>query len=172
MVRPSSSLVGIPDLPEGYELRQYRSDDEVAYKDLFNLGFEGDRLEHTLAHVLATGFFVIVHMASGQIVASCVAERGSWDDGHDRGILGWLIVDPSHAGLGLGTIVAAKVTNRLVEEGYGEPGLGTEDFRLTAIGIYLGLGWRPYLYLESMERRWLETYERLGRRFTREECVE
>ena len=172
MVRPSSSLVGIPDLPEGYELRQYRSDDEVAYKELFNLGFEGDRLEHTLAHVLPAGFFVIAHVASGQLVASCVAERGGWDGGHDRGILGWLIVDPSHAGLGLGTIVAAKVTNRLVEEGYGEPGLGTEDFRLAAIGIYLKLGWRPYLYMEDMERRWLETYERLGRRFLREDCVE
>ena len=162
----------MPGLPEDYELRQYRPDDEVAYKELFNLGFGGDRLEHTLAHALHEGFFVVVHTGVGQIVASCVAQRGSWDGGHDRGILGWLIVDPSHARLGLGTIVAAKVTNRLVEEGYSEPGLGTEDFRLAAIGIYLKLGWRPHLYMENMGIRWRETYERLGRRFLREEFVE
>ncbi|MDD9995705.1 MAG: GNAT family N-acetyltransferase [Dehalococcoidia bacterium] len=172
MLRRSTSLVGIPDLPEDYELRQYRVDDEVAYKDLFNLGFAGDRLGHTLTHTLDDGFFVIDHTASRQVVASCVALRGSWDDGRERGILGWLIVDPSHTRLGLGTIVAAKVTNRLMEEGYSEPGLGTEDFRLTAIGIYLKLGWRPYLYMEDMDHRWRETCERLGRRLLREECVE
>ena len=172
MVRPSTSLVGTPDVPEGYELRQYRPDDEGAYRDLFNLGFTGDALEHTLAQAIADGFFVIEHPASGRLVASCVAERGSWDGGHERGILGWLIGDPSHAGLGLGTIIAAEVTNRLAEEGYNDPGLSTDDFRLAAIGVYLKLGWRPYLYLEDMERRWRETCERLGRRFLREECIE
>ena len=172
MVRPSTSLVCTPDVPEGYELRQYRASDEDAYKDLFNLGFTGDALEHTLAQALGDGFFVIQHTSSGHLVASCVAERGNWDGGHERGILGWLIGDPSHAGLGLGTIVAAEVTDRLAEEGYSDPGLSTDDFRLAAIGIYLKLGWRPYLYLEDMERRWRVTCERLGTRFLREECVE
>ena len=172
MVRPSTSLVSTPDVPEGYEIRQYRPDDEAAYKDLFNLGFTSDALEHTLAQALDYGFYVIEHTASGHLVASCVAERGSWDGGHERGILGWLIGDPSHAGRGLGTIVAAEVTNRLAKEGYNDPGLGTDDFRLAAIGIYLKLGWRPYLHLEDMEGRWRETCERLGTRFIREECVE
>ena len=172
MVRPSTSLVDTPDVPEGYELRQYSPGDEAAYKDLFNLGFTSDALEHTLAQALADGFFVIEHLASEHLVASCVAERASWDGGHERGILGWLIGDPSHARLGLGTIVAAEVTNRLAEEGYNEPGLGTDDFRLAAIAIYLKLGWRPYLHLDDMEGRWRETYARLGSRFLREECVE
>lgn len=172
MVRPSTSLVGMPDVPDGYELRQYWPDDERAYKDLFNLGFTCDHLEHTQAQAVDDGFFVIEHPASGHLVASCVALRGGWDGGHDRGILGWLIADPSHARLGLGTIVAAQVTNRLSKEGYRVPGLGTEDFRLAAIGIYLKLDWRPYLYFEDMERRWREVFKRLGRRFLREECVE
>ena len=172
MVRPRTSLVDIPEVPEGYELRQYQPDDRTAYKDLFNLGFTSDALDHTLAQALADGFFVIEHLASGHLVASCVAEHACWDGGHERGILGWLIGDPSHAGLGLGTIVAAEVTNRLAEEGYGDPGLGTDDFRLAAIGIYLKLGWRPYLHRGDMEGRWRETYERLGSRFLRDECVE
>ena len=172
MVRPSTSLVGIPDIPEEYELRQYRPNDECAYKDLFNLGFTDDHMNHTQAQAIDDGFYVIEHLTSGHLVASCVALRGGWDGGTDRGILGWLIADPSHARLGLGTIVAANVTNRLSKEGYSCPGLGTEDFRLTAIGIYLNLAWRPYLYLDGMEHRWREVFERLGRKFLREECVE
>lgn len=172
MVRPLTSLVGITDVPVGYELRQYRPSDERAYKDLFNLGFAGDYLEHTQAQAIADGFYVVEHTASGHLVASCVALRGGWDGGHDRGRLGWLIVDPSHARLGLGTIVAAKVTNRLSQEGYEIPGLGTEDFRLAAISIYLNLAWRPYLHQEDMERRWRDVFKQLGRMFLREECVE
>ena len=74
--------------------------------------------------------------------------------------------------MGLGAAVSAKVTNRLVEEGYSTPGLETEDFRLAAINIYLKLGWRPYLYLDDMESRWRTTYERLGRPFLREQCLD
>ena len=129
-------------------------------------------MNHTQAQAIHDGFYVIEHPASGHLVASCVALRGGWDGGSDRGILGWLIADPSHARLRLGTIVAANVTNRLSKEGYSCPGLGTEDFRLAAIVIYLNLEWRPYLYLEDMERRWRVIFKRLGRRFLREECVE
>ena len=172
MVRPSTSLVDIPDVPEGYELRQYRPNDERAYRDLSNLGFTDDHMTLTQAQAINDGFYVIERPASGHLVASCVALRRGWDGGNDRGILGWLIVDPSHARLGLGTIVAANVTNRLSKEGYSCPGLGTEDFRLAAIGIYLNLAWRPYLYQEDMECRWREVFKRLGRRFLREECLE
>jgi len=114
MLRRSTSLVGIPDLPEDYELRQYRVDDEVAYKDLFNLGFAGDRLGHTLTHTLDDGFFVIDHTASRQVVASCVALLCSWDDGRERGILGWLIVYLYHRPLGLGTLAAGHTASFLL----------------------------------------------------------
>ena len=172
MARPSTIPAAVPDVPNGYELRLYRPGDEAAYRDLYNLAFPGDYLEHTLAHAVPRGFFVVEHTASGHLVASCVAEHRSWDGGHRWGALDWLIGDPSHAGLGLGTAVSAKVTNRLVEEGYSTPGLETEDFRLAAINIYLKLGWRPYLYLDDMESRWRTTYERLGRPFLREQCLD
>ncbi len=78
------------------------------------------------------------------------------------GQLGWLVTDPSHCGKGLGTLVAAAVTNRLTAEGYSRPFLGTEDFRLAAISIYLKLGWRPYIYCVEMEARWRIILARLG----------
>ena len=172
MVRPSTDPVEVPTVPDGYELRQYGRYDERSYQDLFLLGFENeDALAETLRKALDGGFFVIEDRTSRDLVASCVAERGEWDPERPRGILGWLIGDPSHSGLGLGTIVSAEVTNRLAQQGYTEPGLSTDDFRLAAINVYINLGWRPYLHREDMEPRWRETYERLGRRFRTEECV-
>ena len=173
MVRPSTDPVEVPAVPDGYELRQYGPDDERAYQDLFLLGFENENaLAETLRKALEGGFFVVEHRTSRQLVASCVAERGEWDPESPRGILGWLIGDPSHSGLGLGTIVSAVVTNRLAQEGYGEPGLSTDDFRLAAIKIYLSVGWRPYLHHEDMDPRWRKIYEGVGRRYRTEECVQ
>ena len=170
MVRPSSlGLVEVPSIPDGYALRQLRSGDEVPYDDLFHLAFaDEDRFQETIARTLPGGFFVVEHLASHELVASCVAMRGSSSPRHKAGQLGWLVTDPSHTRKGLGTMVSASVTNRLVAEGCERPFLGTEDFRIAAILIYLNLGWRPHIYRDDMEPRWRSIYARLGREFLRD----
>ena len=170
MVRTSSlGLVEAPLVPEGYVLRQLRSGDEGPYDDLFHLAFADEgRFAETVGRALDGGFFVIEHLASREIVASCVAMRGSSSPRHEAGQLGWLVTDPSHTRKGLGTIVSASVTNRLVAEGYQRPFLGTEDFRIAAISIYLNLGWRPHIYRDDMELRWRSIYGCLGREFLRD----
>ncbi len=167
MVRPSTACVEVPSLPEGYVLRQFRAGDEGPFDDLFHLAFADEgRFPQMLAGTLEGGFFVVEHSASGELVASCQAWRGSSSPRHpDSGQMGWLVTDPSHVRRGLGTIVAASATNRLVAEGYQRPFLGTEDFRIAAISIYLKLGWRPYLYHEDMESRWQSIFAQLGRTF-------
>jgi mycothiol synthase len=170
MVRPSSiGAVDVPPMPEGYVLRQLSSGDEGPYDDLFHLAFADEgRFAETVGRALDGGFFVIEHLASHELVASCVALRGSSSPRHvEAGQLGWLVTDPSHTRKGLGTIVSALVTNRLVAEGYQRPFLGTEDFRLAAISIYLNLGWRPHIYVDDMELRWRRIYGFLGREFLR-----
>ena len=167
MVRPSSlGPVELPPVPAGYGLRQFRKGDEGPYDDLFHLAFADDgRFPETLGRTLEGGFFVIEHFASHNLVASCVAMRGSSSPRHQTGQLGWLMTDPSHTRRGLGTLVAAAVTDRLVAEGYDRPFLGTEDFRTPAMAIYIHLGWRPYLYREEMEARWQNIYQSLGLEF-------
>jgi mycothiol synthase len=167
MVRPSTVLVDVPPVPEGYDLRQFRAGDEEEYDDLFHLAFADEgRFPQMLEHVLEDGFFLIEHPATGHLVASCQAWRGSIMVRHpDAGHIGWLVTDPSHAGKHLGTIVAACATNRMAIEGYRRPSLGTEDFRLAATSIYLKLGWVPYMYHEEMEARWRAIFARLGREF-------
>lgn len=165
MVRASTDSITVPQLPDGYTLRQFRSDDEQAYQELFHLAFEDEgRLPGTRERALPGGFFVVEHDTTGVLVASCVALRGSSSPRHpEAGQLGWLVTDPSHTRKGLGTIVAAAATNRLAADGYQRPFLGTEDFRLAAISIYLKLGWRPYIYRDEMRARWRAIFARLAK---------
>jgi len=167
MVRPSVARVRVPPVPEGYVLRQFRAADKGKYEDLFHLAFADEgRFPEMVEHALEGGFFVIEHAASGELVSSCQAGRGSAMARHpEAGHIGWLVTDPSHARRGLGTIVAACATNRLAEAGYRRPCLGTEDFRVAAISIYLKLGWVPYIYREDLVPRWRAIFARLGREF-------
>ena len=110
MVRPSSiGLANVPPVPEGYILRQFRNDDEQRYDDLFHLAFADEgRYPEIVRRTLHGGFFVVQHLASHDLVASCLAMRGSSSPRHpEAGQLGWLVTDPSHARKGLGTIVSA-----------------------------------------------------------------
>jgi mycothiol synthase len=170
MVRPAAPayILKLPSMPPGYALRQLRASDEKPYDDLFHLAFEDEgRFGEILERALNEGFFVVEHLASGELISSCVAMRGSSSPRHrEAGQLGWLVTDLSHCGKGLGTIVAAAVTNRLAAEGYLRPFLGTEDFRIAAISIYLRLGWRPYIYRGEMEERWRNILSRLGDRMS------
>jgi len=173
MVRPSTAHEEVPPVPEGYVLRQFRAEDKAKYEDLFHLAFADEgRFSEILERVLKRGFFVIEHVASDELVSSCQAWRGSSMSRHpDAGQMGWLVTDPSHARKGLGTMVAACATNRLVEEDYRRPCLGTEDFRLAAISIYLKLGWVPYIYREDLVPRWETIFGRLGRELREREWV-
>lgn len=161
MIRASRKRAPVPPLPPGYRLRAFHSGDELQYDDLFRTAWPDEgTLEHTLKHALSDGFPVIEHDASHELVASCVA-FGPESAGHEYdGSLGWLVTDPRHGGRGLARIVAATVTNRLLEEGYARPWLQTEDDRVVAIRLYVGLGWEPHLYATGMEERWRAIRER------------
>jgi mycothiol synthase len=157
----------VPPTPDGYLVRQFQHGDEQQYDQLFHLAFADEgRFGEILDRSLNAGFFVVEHLESHQLVASCVAFRGGSSPRHrEAGQLGWLVTDPAHTGRGLGTIVSALVTNRLLQEGFSRPFLGTEDARLVAISIYLKLGWRPYIYGQCTERRWKSILAVLGREF-------
>jgi mycothiol synthase len=164
MARPSRERVAIPSLPVAYTLRTFRDGDDRGYEDLHRLAWPDEgTLAHTRAHALPGGFLVVEENATGLLVASCVGFGVESPQRHPRdGSLGWLVVDPAHGRRGLARICAATVTNRLLDEGYAEPWLGTEDDRLSAIRLYLNLGWQPSLYTEGMAERWTAIHHRLA----------
>ena len=143
MVRPLREHVHVPALPLGYTLRSFRDGDEPAYEALFRLAWpDVGTLPYTRAHALPRGFVVVEYDTTAQLVASCVAFEPESPRHADDGGLGWLVVDPAHGRRGLGRVIAATVTNCLVEQRYAVPWLQTENDRRVAIGIYLAIGWR------------------------------
>jgi mycothiol synthase len=145
-------------LAGGYSLRTYRPGDEPRFFRLMELagwpGWDNERLKPSLSRILPDGWFMAVHEASGEIVATAMALHNYSGLQPCQGNMGWLAGDPAHAGHGLGSAVSAAATARLIAAGYRDIRLGTEDFRLAAISIYLKLGYVPVLYQPEMTERW------------------
>jgi mycothiol synthase len=70
------------------------------------------------------------------------------------GALDWVAADPLHSGRGLGRAVTAAVARLLVQRGYRDIYLLTDDWRLPAIACYLQLGWEPIIDGPQMRERW------------------
>jgi mycothiol synthase len=160
MVWPERLLSAPPvaRLVAGYGLRTYRPGDEPRFFRLMELagwsGWDSEKLRPSLSRILPDGWFMAVHEPSGEIVATAMALHNYSCLQPFQGNLGWLAGDPAHAGHGLGSAVSAAVTARLISAGYRDIRLGTEDFRLAAIRIYLKLGYVPALYRPEMLERW------------------
>lgn len=160
-------------IPTGYKLRTYRpGDNEGFYKIMELAGFtlwNEELLRPWLSHILPEGWFLIVHRASGEIVATAMANHRPQDIHPFGGELGWVAGHPDHAGNGLGKAVCASVVRRLLQAGYRNIFLNTDDWRMPALSIYLKQGWIPLLYLPDMEERWQEVCAKLYWKFTPEQ---
>jgi len=172
MIWPGDLLDSPPvmRIPFGYSLRTYRPGDEPRFFRLMELagwpGWNEEVLRPWRARLLVEGWFIVVHRGSAEVVASAMALHSEAYPG--GGELGWLAGHPAHAGRGLGMVVSAAVTARLMEGGCRVIHLYTEDYRLAALKTYLKLGYVPFLYAEGMFERWRAVCARLGWAFTPE----
>jgi mycothiol synthase len=168
MIWPERLLASPPPvkIPKGYVLRQYRDGDEPAYTELMHkAGFtfwNHDSMTGLLGTVLPGGFFLIVHRASGKLVATSVATHKPIEGLPFSGELGWVAGDPEHKGKGLGLAVCSAVVGRYIEAGYRNIYLKTDDARLPAIKIYLKMGFEPWLFADGMKERWEVVTKKLG----------
>lgn len=107
-----------------------------------------------MQNVLPGGLFVVEHVATGDLVATAMANHSPNEQHPNAGVLDWVATDPAHQGIGLGKAVVTAVTRLLIQRGYGRIYLLTDDWRLPAIATYLSLGWKPYIYKDEMQTRW------------------
>jgi mycothiol synthase len=163
MIWPTIPSPVVPEPTGEFVLRTYRDSDEADYRDLVENTF-GHRfeLDYWLERVVDDGFFVVEHEPSGKIAATCMAARYPTERYPDGGNLAWLAARPEFQGNGLGSIVSAAVTKRLVDEGLTDIFLETDDWRLPAIAIYLKLGWTPNPFSSDMAARWTEVERQLS----------
>jgi len=174
MVWPERLLSAPPavQLPPGYALRAYRPGDEPRFYEVMALagwpGWDDAKLRPWLARIPPGSWFMAVHEASGQIVATAMGLHDHSDTHPFGGELGWVAGDPAHTGKGLGRAVCAAVTGRLIAAGYRNIHLYTEPFRLAALKSYLKLGYIPFLYMPEMRERWRTICAQLDWPFTPE----
>jgi mycothiol synthase len=174
MVWPERLLDAPPTVgaPPGYALRLYRQGDEPRFCKLMELrgwpGWNDEKLRPWLARIPPGSWFMAVHEASNEIVASAMGLHDHSDLHPFGGELGWVAGDPAHAGKGLGMTVCAAVTARLIEAGYRDIHLYTEHWRLAALKTYLKLGYVPFLFAPEMQDRWRAVCAQLQWPFTPE----
>jgi len=173
MIWPEHLLDAPPlQLPPGYSLRPYRPGDEPRFFKIMELagwpGWNEETLRPWRERILTGGWFMAVQERSGAIVATGMAFRDRCEFGRQGGEIGWIAADPAHWGKGLGLAVSAAATTRLIEEGYRDIHLYTEDWRLVALKTYLKLGYIPFLYTPDMLERWRTVCTQLQWPFTPE----
>ena len=154
------------NIPPGYKIRLYKNGDEERFFEIMALsGWESwdqDTLDPWLAKIIPDSWFMIIENTSNLIVCTAMALHNYKGIYPFWGELGWLASDPKHSGKGLGLVVSAAVTERLMDAGYRNIQLFTEDFRLPAIKTYLKLGYVPSIYKQGMVDRWKEICLGLG----------
>ncbi len=164
-----------PQLPAAYHLRTFRPGDEARFYEVMALagwpGWDIEKLKPWLYRMLPEGWFMAVHTASDQIVASAMATHDPTWIKPFCAELGWVAADPAHSGKGLGTAVVAAATARMIASGYTHVHLYTEHYRLPALKIYLKLGYLPYLSTPEETELWREVCEQLAWPFTPEEWM-
>ena len=167
MIWPKDLLGQIDDHdpPQGYQLRLYQKGDEESFFNVMaHSGWERwnqDALDPWLAKIIPDSWFMIIHKKSKNIVCTAMGLHNYKGIYPFWGELGWLASDPEHSGQGLGLVVSAAVTERLMEAGYKNIQLFTEDFRLPAIKTYLKLGFIPSIIEEGQIDRWRNIFTSL-----------
>jgi len=175
MVWPQHLLNAPPSrpVPNGYRLRTYIPSDEPQFYQLMNLAgwpdWDDAKLEPWKTRIVPDGWFLVIHNASDTLVASAMGVHSHRSDHPFGGELGWVAGHPDHAGKGLGGVVCAAVTARLIAGGYRNIHLYTDNWRLPALRTYFKLGYIPYLCSADMPERWRAICEQINWSFTPEQ---
>ncbi|HMN29017.1 MAG TPA: GNAT family N-acetyltransferase, partial [Caldilineaceae bacterium] len=114
-----------------------RPGDEPGFYRLMALagwpGWDDEKLRPWLARIPPASWFMLLPGGSNEIAATAMGLHDHSDQHPFGGELGWVAGDPAHSGQGLGLVVCAAVTRRLLAIGYRNLHLYTEHWRLAAI---------------------------------------
>lgn len=168
MVIEKAAVCRLPDVvvPTGYALRAYRSGDVPSWADALRQGGFTDWTEARVLDYLKDperreGSSLAEF--GGRIVAATFASRlGNQPHNQDLagskpsdvGILDFVVTHPEHRGKGLGKATCTAVAKFLVSRGCTTIELGTDDWRLPAIHVYLVMGFKPVMNRIDMPERW------------------
>ena len=175
MVIEREAVLQLPDIvvPTNYALRPYRSGDVASWADALRQGGFTDWTEARVLDYLkdaerSEGSSLAEF--DGRVVAATFASRfGNQphnpsdvvSEPSNIGVLDFVVTHPEHRGRGLGKATCTAVARFLVSRGCATIELGTDDWRLPAIHVYLSMGFRPVMNRNDMPGRWDAVIEKL-----------
>ncbi len=165
MIIPACRAADMPayTVPEGFVVRGYQPGDEESWLELLNLGEYGSDWDRPRFDEYLTGPErepgSVVVVRDGRVVAATFASREVGRD--NTGRVDFVTSHPDVRGLGLGRVVCTGVVQYLVNRGYDQAILYTDDWRLPAIGLYLSMGFEPQMTRSDMPERWRRVREQL-----------
>jgi mycothiol synthase len=165
LVKPS--LDGLPPvcLPAGYTLRHFREGDQASWNTLLDLafdvrhgGYDFDRDMKPDPAFRAERVMIVEH--AGTVAATASAWYRPALGAH-CGYIEWVATHPQHRGHRLGYWANLAALHRMKAEGRTAVALHTDDFRLAALRLYLGMGFQPVIDDPSHRERWRKVLDTL-----------
>jgi mycothiol synthase len=167
MLLPSLASLPEVEVADGYTLRTYRDGDLAVWAQLVSecIGGRYDDAACRESLLMGTPSFTPEDLffaeKDGEVVGTTCAHRKHPPE-EGPGIIHMVGVFTAHRGHGLGRTLVIAALRRLCDLGYREVVLSTDDFRLSALRTYLGLGFRPVFSHPSHTARWEAAYQQLG----------
>ncbi len=175
MVIDGASVDRLPDvtLPDGYVIRAPRPADIGSWADTLQAGgFEAwneEKVREYLkdperregSRVVEQGGRVVAGTFASRIEKRLITNADTDEGGPEEAILDFVVTHPDHRGMGLGRATCTGVSRFFVARGCKTVSLGTDDWRLSAIHVYLSLGYRPIMSRSDMPPRWAAVQEKL-----------
>ncbi|BBH21919.1 hypothetical protein Back11_32640 [Paenibacillus baekrokdamisoli] len=167
LVMRLASLSDLPALalPSGFHLRNFEAGDGENWESIVEKSFGWDRnFERKIA---SHSYFKperVLFICEGEatVATACAWEEPQWEE--DCGYLHMVGVSSAYSGLGLGYSISLAALQKMREEGKKHAVLETDDFRLSAIHIYLKLGFQPAYEGAELQERWKQVYQNLGKK--------
>jgi len=147
----------VPDYAvPGYRITRHGSEARETYLELRRGTGWNDLPNPEFLHkkVLSEGLIFGEDSATGKPVASATAEWTDFAEYPQLAALGQVMCLEAYRGKKLGLAVSLEAMRVAVERGYRYMSLLTDDYRIPALKIYLGTGWRPWLWDVDMPERW------------------
>ncbi|MBP3962552.1 GNAT family N-acetyltransferase [Paenibacillus lignilyticus] len=165
LVMVRERLSDLPELmlPPGYELRSYQPGDDSHWEQIVQLafGWHKDFRKGIKEHPFFKPERVLFICYNDMPVATACA----WHEekfGEHLGYLHMVGVDPAHSGKGLGYSISLAALRQMSSEGLERAVLETDDFRLSAIKIYVKLGFKAIYIHDNQAGRWSQLYPQLN----------
>ncbi len=130
------------NLPSDYKLRYFCEEDLLSFYLLMtkiNMGF--CPLSFWKKYILPGGFFVVEDINKNKIIGTGFAAIHPESMENEVGTLEWLACHPDYGGIGIGSLISTKISERLIDEEFKTIRLTTQKHRKKAISMYEKLGW-------------------------------